>query len=165
MNRETTYPSPISSEQRDTAKDIMRDNRRKHLYPLLAGAAIVGAAAYGLHAQSSEVRAGNVHEGELNPNISSIQIYDGARVRSDAQILDQEIGSNRLATVDLGDGRYVTLPTPEGVYVEHDENGTWYGIQAEDMSDVVTVDLDDDKDGVVWVNEQRATTNTDSDTE
>ncbi len=155
MNERITTPTPQEEDQARPDTQLRLTRRGK----LAAGAllaASIGAGLIGINNLSNEAQAGTVYEGEINPDITSVQVYDGANVRSNPNIGSQEI-SNRLDTIDIGDGRYVTVQTPDGAYVVNDRNGSWYGIRAEDIATVLDVDhLDNDKDGIVWINHQRA---------
>ncbi|HMS92814.1 MAG TPA: hypothetical protein PKD28_00360 [Candidatus Saccharibacteria bacterium] len=136
--------------------------RRRNVRNLVILGGVATAAIFGLNHLSNEDRAGGDASNEtLNPDIVSIQVDNGATIRSDPHKRDGDT-SNRLDQIDLGDGRYVTVPTEEGVRIAHDENGTWYGLSANDLTDIVNIDISDDRDGIVWINEQRASANTDT---
>ena len=124
------------------------------------GAAAIVAGGIGLNHQSNEVNAGNVSDAELNPGITSITLEDEANLRSDPHAQNKDF-SNRLDQVDLGDSKHVVIPTEDGAYVTQNENGTWYGIKADDLTGVLDVNVENDKDGIVWINDDRASDTTD----
>lgn len=154
----TTSPSEASQDRRFKLpqSETARERRRFAKNALILGGVATIATGLLVH-QSGEAQAGHTYEGNINPDIASIEIYEGANIRSDPNVGNQEM-SNRLDTINLGDmvaGAIVT--TPDGAYVTRDENGAWFGVRAEDIPAVLKVEnLDKDKDGIVWINAQRA---------
>lgn len=146
-----------------------RDRRKKRVRRPLATLALIGfvtpVIVTNLLNISNEARVGGDMSNETpNPDIGSVQIFDGATVRSDPYKGDG-FDSNRLDDVDSGTDEATTIFTPKGVRISVDNNGTWYGIPAEDLTAALpTVNATDDRDGIVWVNEQRAKPSLDRDT-
>ena len=131
----------------------------------LGSAALAAAIAFGsvasLGNQSNEVQSGNISQAEFNTTISSVTLEDGANLRSDPFVQDKDM-SNRLDQLDLGDTKDIVITTEDGVQISEDEDGTWYGIKADNLTELLDVDVENDKDGIVWVNEDRASENHDS---
>lgn len=100
--------------------------------------------------------------------ITCVEIDDGATLRSGPYVPAIHDGAqNTIHKVELvDDERYnvdatINVTTPSGVHVEHDNNSTWYGLSAEDLTKAFKSKDDinsikNDNDGIIWVNEQRA---------
>jgi hypothetical protein len=97
-------------------------------------------------------------EGKLNPNITSITVQDGARVREEPLVPGQYEGQDTLlAEVDHAG----VIETPGGVHTYDDNNGEWYTVPAKEAAKLVTDKEDKEAllamNGDVWVNDDRAT--------
>jgi hypothetical protein len=103
-------------------------------------------------------------EGTPNPNITSITVQDGARIREKPIVPGQYEGDDTLlAEVDQGD----VIETPGGVKTYEDNNGEWYTIPAKEAAELVTDEEDKEAilavEGDVWVNDDRAVPQYDKD--
>lgn len=157
-------PSPdnayLAAPRVDGERGRLEYNRRR--IAMLGAAALVGIGGIAsLNHQSSESLAGNISQAEFNTSISSVTLEDGANLRSDPFVQDKDV-SNRLDQLDLGDTDSIVITTEDGVQVSDSEDGTWYGIKADDLTELLDVDVENDKDGIVWVNEDRVSENHDS---
>lgn len=99
--------------------------------------------------------------GELVETTTKMKIGSGAILRSSPNVPDPDISlSNKLGSLDFGDTENTVIDTPHGVYIHDDVNGRWYGIDRDDLKESSiknsSAKLDTDRDGVIWVNEQRA---------
>ena len=119
------------------------------------GAAAIVAGGIGLNHLANSYREGNVTDAPKDSSITELFIQDGAKLRSDADVGNKDF-SNELDRVDLGDAEHIVLPTENGVHITSDENGTWYGVEADDLTSVLDVNVEDDEDGIIWVNDDRA---------
>lgn len=119
------------------------------------GAALAGGAAYAaLSAESGG--SNNPERGELDTQIVAATLLDGARIRQDPFVEGQYETPNILKQVD----GTTHFSTPDGVRIERStNNGTWYGFEASQIPDLGDVN---DKDGIVWVNEQKVSLDLDS---
>ena len=134
MERPQEIPGPdnayLAAPQLGSEQRRLEYNRRR-IVKLGAVAAIGVAATLSLNHLANSYRAGNVTDAELNPGITSITLEDEANLRSDPHAQNKDF-SNLLDQVDLGDSKHVVIPTEDGGYVTQNENGTWYGIKADD---------------------------------
>lgn len=160
-------PSPdnahLAAPRVDGERGRLEYNRRRiATITMLGTAALVGIGGIAsLNHQSSESLAGNISQAEFNTSISSVTLEDGANLRSDPFVQDKDV-SNRLDQLDLGDTDSIVITTEDGVQVSENEDGTWYGIRADDLTEPLDIGVENDKDGVVWVNEDSASENHDS---
>lgn len=148
------------TETRTLSKDIHNLVRNPNTHRAAAALGIVASIAvgtYGCASLSSESQRGSTYEGPVDSRISAINLDNGATIRSEPKMDSTQDFTNRLDTLELGDGKSIRVPTPNGVYVEDDNNGTWYGIPAAELTDVANVNISNDRDGIVWINEQKAT--------
>jgi len=107
--------------------------------------------------QESIIPITDTYNGTLNERVASIDLQNEARLRGQAVVADEESGTNLIQEVHLPDGSSITIDTPEGVYIANDEsNGSWYGIRVQDLPPELAQTAKMDKDGVVWVNTQKA---------
>lgn len=129
-----------------------RLTRRQALGAGLVLATTLTAGVVGLH---NEAGGNNSPErGELDQTIHSIILDPGANLRNDPFIADEP---NSVAEPI---SKTITIETPHGVRVENNtNNGTWYGIEKEDLAVAIPNAANaNDKDGIIWVNEQRVET-------
>ena len=92
---------------------------------------------------------------EHNPDVTTITIETDAKVRENAAVIDDEYdGVTNLVFKNLGED--FSFDTPQGVDEKKDDNGVWFGVPAEDFPPDYQGMVNKDEDGVLWVNEQRA---------
>lgn len=146
--RETIQVPPRSESQPSQNVEPRPSRLAQAGVGIAAGAALlVGVGAVHESAGGSD----SPERGELDQTVNSIVLNPDANLRNDPTT-EGVNGPNLVANP----GQEVTI-APEGDVrvVESDDNGTWYGIQAEDLAtQVPDVAATNDKDGVVWVNEQ-----------
>lgn len=129
---------------------------------LIVAALIAGVGIYANVQMNHNALAGSSSpKGELVESAKKVTLGSGAILRSDPYVPDPDLDiSNRLGSYDFGDAKQATVDTPEGVYVVDNSNGRWVGIKRDNIKDASidssSVKLDTDRDGVIWVNEQRA---------
>ena len=141
---------------------------KKHGKTALIVTALLGvtAGAIGVsHHLNQEFRAGpDTPSGELVESYTKMKIGSGAIVRSSPYVPSAEIGTNQLGSYDFGNANEVAIDTPSGVQVFSNEDGKWYGFDVDDLKAAPIngdkkkqpIEYDVDKDGRVWVNEQKA---------
>jgi hypothetical protein len=98
--------------------------------------------------------------GEVDKHITSVTIETGARLRSDPNVADVNNGDspNLLATNDT------TFTVEANNDIKSTNDSDWYGIPAESLKRVdPDLDVSGDKDGVIWVNQQKAPVTRDTD--
>lgn len=84
-------------------------------------------------------------------NVTSVQLDEGARIRH-APTADNE---PPIAVLESS----LAVETPDGVEMKTEfRNGTWFGVKA---TDIPNFDSHFDDDGIVWINEQKASTKSD----
>lgn len=146
--RETIQVPPRSEGQPSQNVEPRPSRLAKAGVGIAAGAALlVGVGAIHESAGGSDTP----ERGELDQTVNSIVLNPDANLRNDPTT-EGVNGPNLVANP----GQEVTI-VPEGDVrvVETDNNGTWYGLQAEDLATQVPgVTAANDKDGVIWVNEQ-----------
>lgn len=115
---------------------------------LVGAGATLGVVAGATGLVSAEGGTDNPDRGELKPNIE-ITLSEDARLRNDPSV------SNNLVYETT---QSVTVNTEDEVRVlNNTDNGTWYGVNKEDIAAAIpSFDGDNDKDGIVWVNEATA---------
>lgn len=110
-------------------------------------AASIMAGAFGIAATSGG--SDNPERGEADTTISSITLNSDAHVRQDPYVADEP----NLAVLHLEEP--ITINAGHDIRVlEGTNDGTWYGISAEDIVTQYPNIQIVDKDGEVWVNEQ-----------
>lgn len=113
------------------------------------GALAVAAIALGVN---------NMDTGATEPKLETpdgaISLSEGARLRSEPTVFDEERGSNRIDTLETS---VVIEPSAPVEVKRGTDNGTWYGLQAEDLATAIPgFDKSGDSDNIIWVNEQKA---------
>ena len=133
-----------------TIHDTLRDNKNKYI-PAAAALMALGATAC-----SAETPGAN-RDGQVNPNITSIKIDEGANVRETPVRADAD-ADNLVTKLNFP----LNIETPDGIATFEDNNGTWFEVPAEIVSEV-TVDADEkeailkDEDGMLWINDDSVT--------
>ena len=153
---------PVTPEVRKAR----RENGRKVMTELaLKGMAVAGVgvalvAGYNKLTQEDESRFEN-----NKIAVEEIHIADDATIRENPTIKTYNTDgySNELTTTDFGDlansGEHITLTPEHDVYRVDTVNGDFYGINVEDLETVLPDKADalsKDKDGIAWINQQRA---------
>lgn len=155
-----TSPLPDSPPQE-------KESRRKFVSRGVRVLAIVVVGVGGVWAANEAAK-------DINNNVLSGSVYDkesesepipypymridaNARFRS-SPLLPFSRDGNLLMSAELGDATSIIIPTPGGVYVAEDRNGLWYGMRREEVEAIVDTNnaCEVDRDGIVWVNEQKA---------
>lgn len=110
----------------------------------ITGAAVLAAG----YAALSETDGGskNPEQGDLDTSISQIVVSPDANVRFDPYVENRE-NSNFIGNP----GEATEIDTSGGARIVRNENGAWYGVDADQIQ---SVNGARDKDGVVWINEQ-----------
>ena len=142
------------------------DKKTPGIVKVAIGLLAAGATVAGYNVLSSEKDYSNETN---NPEITHVDIsFNGTNLRSSPNVGGQyDPIDNTLVELQV-DKQFVnspdTLPveTTEGVYVHHDNNGEWYGIRLKDLEDSIFDEemrskLNEDNDGIIWVNDDRAT--------
>lgn len=118
-------------------------------------AATIGVLAAGtmlaLHEQ--DTTAGTSEETQVThlDKVTSVHLEDGARIRHSPTAENEP----PIAELDAP----TTIMTPQGVEMRTEfHNGRWIGVNA---TDIPNFDSKFDSDGIVWINEQKATTESD----
>ena len=109
----------------------------------------------------------NVNYGEKDPAVTSLQLQDGARIRTAPTVPNHNSPENDtfLSTISRADlEEYFSDNTidilVDGIYTKQNNNGEWYGFNAEYIEEALpnaNVPTHLDRDGIIWVNEQSAT--------
>lgn len=93
-----------------------------------------------------------------DPDVTSVTIEEGARIRETPGVLEDEYANNRIEEADEA----IDVATDKGITISGDTaNGDWYGISVDDMQQAdpdFDIKDDTDGDGTVWVNSQKAHT-------
>lgn len=158
------YPAsrqPIDEEKIIDYGDILPNTERPPHPGAFKTAVSAGAAALGVLIVANGCETTSQHS---NPDQFTHTTYSGeatslrlgnpesdAPVRHDPIKTDDISADNIASIIKKGDLKTVDI-NKEGVYIHTDVNGIWYGIPAH------LLDIDEDKDGVVWVNEQNVDT-------
>ena len=126
---------------------------------LLAG--VGGALGMNMKMSHDALAGQSSPSGELVQTTTKVKIGSGAILRSDPHVPDIDIDlSNKLGSLDFGDTDNTVIDTPHGVYTYDNVDGRWYGINRDDLKESSiknsSAKLDTDRDGVIWVNEQKA---------
>lgn len=157
MTKHATDPIPRSSI------DDEPGNPWRGRITLGVGTVALAVATTGVLISQNPAETGRSHPvyelGDSNPYISSLTIDEGARLRQDPFVVEDAAGwTNLIGTTD----EVVTVNIISGVdkiyvvrNVSGDRTGDWYGITAASLSDLELPDYDD-SDGILWVNEQKA---------
>ncbi len=144
---------------------IKKHGKRAIVITALLG---VTAGAFGVVRHfDNEFRAGpDTPSGELVESYTKMKIGSGAIVRSSPYVPPAEIRptTNQLGSYDFGNASEIAIDTPSGVQVFSNEDGKWYGFDVDDLKAAPIngdkkkqpVEYDTDKDGRVWINEQKA---------
>lgn len=112
-----------------------------------AAAASLIAGGFGLTGTAGG--SDNPDRGEVDENITSITLDPEANIRQDPYVAEEP----NIAIPQLG--AEVKIDAAHDIRVlEGTNNGTWYGVDVEDVAAKVPDVAANDKDGVVWVNEQ-----------
>lgn len=120
---------------------------------LLAAAASISAGAYGL----STMEGGNdngAERGEVDQSIYSLTLSPDANLR-----YDPNMGNDDNNTLIGQPGEETLVVSEDGIRVLDDtNNGTWYGIDSSKLAEAIpNFNNRNDKDGIIWVNEQGVT--------
>ena len=134
---------------------------------IIAAALAVGGFLTYNHIEGQNAKAGDHYTMSERVEAKSVVIASEAIVRSMPRVTDAEVDfSNKLGSYKFGDAKEVAIETPSGVYIHEDANGQWYGIDRDDLKasavENKSVNLDADRDGIVWINEQKAAIQRDS---
>lgn len=120
---------------------------------IVAGGAMLAAGMYGL----STMEGGNANgaeRGEVDQSIYSLTLSPDANLRHDPNTGD--VNTNTL----IGQpGEETVVVSEDGIRVLDDtNNGTWYGIESSKLAEAIpSFNNGNDKDGIIWVNEQGVT--------
>lgn len=144
----STYTIPATETGR---ADIAPQQRRRPTAGQLgwsaAAAASIIAGVAGLAATAGG--SDNPERGEVDQSIESVTLNPDANIRQDPYVTDEP----NLAIPQLG--AEVKIDAAHDIRVlEGTNNGTWYGINVDDITAKAPDAAVNDKDGVVWVNEQ-----------
>lgn len=131
----------------------------------IAGGVAIGCSAGAKAPTGTNIEAGSPSSnkfGEIKKDIVSVSIDDGARLRKDPWIPDEEDGSNII----IKSKESFTVFTKAGVTIKEDEaNGNWYGVPQSDFTESaknssipteVLNSVKSDKDGLIWISSQKA---------
>ncbi|HEY1085140.1 MAG TPA: hypothetical protein VGE34_00255 [Candidatus Saccharimonadales bacterium] len=121
---------------------------------LIAGTTLLALGAAGCSAADAKPE-----RGELNENITSVKLDSGANVRETPSKIDVDGGTRGNLLTQLPES--IVVDTEGGVHTHDDNNGTWYSVSVEELSEKVdpetAKELKKDDDGQVWINDDRAT--------
>ena len=154
-----TYSIPIAEVGR---ADASPQPRRRPTAGQIGWSAAAAASiiAGGLGLASTAGGSDNPERGEVDQNITSITLDPEANIRQDPNVADEP----NIAVPQLG--AEVKIDAAHDIRVlEGTNNGTWYGINAEDITAKAPDAAVNDKDGVVWINEQGIESITTNDTQ
>ncbi|MGV9001640.1 MAG: hypothetical protein ACOH18_01650 [Candidatus Saccharimonadaceae bacterium] len=142
-----------NAAKRVVESDLHISERGKNI---LKGTGVVAGVAAGtfIASQLFGGMAGgddNPTRGELDPTLQSITVAEGANLRNDPLIPNRRDLPNLVEKL----GEEVTLHPHDDIRVlKNTNNGTWYGIEKEDITAAIPNFNDEsDKDGIIWVNE------------
>lgn len=111
--------------------------------------AIAGGAAFGLHEMAGG--SDNPNRGETI-SADTITINEDARFRNDPYVPDGD--PNIALNNPLTSPTEINVKT-NSIHISEDANGEWYGIPIEEMKGKVPgIEDAQDKDGVIWINQQ-----------
>ena len=145
-NFQTNEPGSISS-----AAEIVR----RRFSPLdIASAVFLGGMLTAGIASIAASEGGNsngAERGTVDNTIESITLNTGANIR-----FDPYVGDNSTNTEALHLDAEVVINVKHDVRVlEGTNNGTWYGISVNEVEpSIPSIASENDKDGIVWVNEK-----------
>ena len=166
-------PFDNESQYIDPTAHIRSEDERRNEYlkkhwskigkKVLAGIVILGVATAGFAAYESVVATSD-NQNKTNPDeafgtidsqISSIELEAGAKLRQDPTIpwVNDE-NQNDMLTLEKD-----TKIEVDGAHIKNgNANGVWFGISEDDLaaSGLDISRFKSDKDGVVWVNTQKA---------
>lgn len=161
MNREQhnhTSRDRYSIDGRENeARDSKQNSSMKKVGAGVLMAALIAGGGYGIGKKVHSI-ASQPHEG---PTTSATEVIfeNGALIREQPAVDP----SNIVAELNFGDNpdSTLTVPVEDGVVFlhEHPTNGEFIVMDADDLEKVLPgKGFDQDKDGTVWVSEQRAHT-------
>lgn len=162
ISRHNSYTQ--STERSERASELKQKSKKDLGRAALTVLATAFVAAKGGTAAYEMVKDDSDQFENDKVSVSEISIEDGARFRSEPAVPSKDEAPNILTTTNFGDlaGSDATLSFAPGedVYkVETVNNGTFYGVSTEDLSLALPNKADElskDKDGIIWVSEQRA---------
>lgn len=157
MNNERRYTLPSSPEARSTRYKRMG-------IPLgalaLVATAMIGLGKVGVLKGNPQEPRGSYNDTATTKPYTSIALDKGARLRTTPEVIEESGDGTHNRLAELEDAA-TAIPTPEGIksYESHSD-GEWYGVNVDDIEEIapdLADELEKDKDGVAWVNEQKAT--------
>jgi hypothetical protein len=134
---------------------------RRHKVETGAGLALLAAVAWGL-SNPDNGNSAPPEKAEVAESIFSVDLAPGAIIRQDPVVQDDEMAHNAL--FELTEAGTIVNQSRTLVYEEF-RNGTWYGFGtnavrdalADQLSDAQSQAIQDDADGIVWVNKAGVT--------
>jgi|GEM_PF-1128581 len=144
-------PAPERAPALAPERDLDQPDRMSLGKRVAVGAALTAALAGGAAAlNATEGGSHNPEQGDLDTTVTSITLDEDARVRFDPYVGHTDVDDTLADVTDT----QITIDTPDGVRVKTDTaNGDWYGVEA---NQIPNFDGTKDADGIVWVNEQKA---------
>ena len=150
-------------------KDAEKQEKIKKATKAVGAVAMSTAVAFGAYKGIDSVRNGEDPSRFENDTVAAetIDIADGAIIRENPVVKTgrNDGNSNELTRTDFGDlgaaGETLTIEPDANVYrVDSRTDGDFIGVHVEDLAEALPEDkasaLEKDKDGIVWINEQRA---------
>lgn len=157
-----------STDKRTLSSDVKRFGnflRNRSVYEKVGAGVLVAVTAAGVahantNAESISEHYTSIDTGLFDSTITSISIDGDATIREEAAVGNPNDGANDLYVTDPSET--YTIPLAQGAEVKRNENGNWFGVS---VLDIAAADKElaeklglKDKDGIVWINEQRAST-------
>ena len=141
------YPNEVRETLVDRGMNFLRDHNKLVSTAALGALAIAGIASLkGLEGGSNDPSR-FAHD----TNVTQVHFDEGANIRYDP-LVDSD--TPPITTLD----KSITIDTPNGAYSQQEfHNGEWIGV---DAANIPGFDAKGDKDGIVWVNEQKASETT-----
>ena len=147
--------SKESREFRDSYPERKKEKRARQLKGALAGLGIatLTGIGVGLLAHSEGGSDKGAERGTLDKTISSITLSPGAHLRFDPYVANPESEAPN-DVLQLQDRISIDINSDARV-LEGTSNGTWFAIPSSEVAAVIPdFDSKNDKDGILWVNEQ-----------
>lgn len=141
------YPEQHRPSAAERGMDFVR--RHDKLATTAVSALAITGLAIGL--KSLEGGSNNPSRFDHNTNVTQVHFDEGANVRYDPNV---DSDTAPITTLD----KSIDITTPSGDYgLDEMHNGHWVGV---DAANIPGFDAKGDKDGIVWVNEQKASETT-----
>jgi hypothetical protein len=95
----------------------------------------------------------------IDTKVGSVTVENGAQLRAEP-VSDPAYNTNILLEVHpVGATKTIDIPTPDGVREFVNQDGKWFGIETADLPAEFQPAVKNDRDKIVWLNENEAVEN------